>query len=130
GFEFAQPVALGASYTVTVATNPAGHGCRVASGGNGTVSGDQPPAVSIAYTGPVEAVTLAGPWGWTFDPTEETQSFDGSIAVQDVALTISGASLASARVADQAVTVGQPSPRISLALGTTMVPVALTAAGG
>ncbi|HMG53747.1 MAG TPA: hypothetical protein VK601_09695, partial [Kofleriaceae bacterium] len=97
GFEFAGALAPDASYTVTVATSPARHTCVVASGGNGTVTDAALPEVSIGCTGPVDAVTLSGPWGWTFDPSEDGQSFDGSVAVQDVAFTITGDSLTSAR---------------------------------
>jgi hypothetical protein len=129
-FEFAPELAPEASYIVTVVSEPASHRCVVASGGNGTVSETEPSEVSIGCTGPVGTVTLVGTWNWTFDPTEETQSFDGSIAVQDVALMVSGSSVLSARVADRAVEVGALSPRIDLALGATVVPVALTAGGG
>jgi drug/metabolite transporter superfamily protein YnfA len=155
-FGFAEPLVEGASYTVTVATNPGKHTCVVDAGGNGMVdpTGEDPrpagkavgvpsprdtaspighadvTAVSVACTGPVGAVVLSGLWGWTFDPTEEMQTFAGSIAVQDVALTISGASLMTARVGDAAATLDEQTPPINLPLGATMVPVALTASGG
>jgi hypothetical protein len=73
---------------------------------------------------------LSGPWGWTFDPTEEIQRFTGSIAAQEVALTISGTNLIRAQVRDMAVTLGEETPPIALPLGTTTVPVTLTASVG
>jgi FG-GAP repeat len=129
-FEFSQPLAQGASYTVTVETSPSQHSCVVAAGGSGRVSDAALAEVAVACTGPLGVLTLSGPWAWTFDPTEEQQTFDGSIAVQDVALAVYGSDLLSMRVADQAVTIGQVTAPIRLALGMTMVPVALTASGG
>ena len=83
---------------MTVATNPVQHTCVVDGGGNGMVADADVTSVSIACTGPAVSIALSGPWGWTFDPTQETQTFAGSIAMQDVVLTISGSELTDATV--------------------------------
>lgn len=61
-FGFTEPLAPGASYTVTVATNPAKHTCVVDTGGNGTVADVDVTSVSIVCTGPAVAIALSGPW--------------------------------------------------------------------
>jgi hypothetical protein len=129
-FHFAEQLDPGTSYTVTVATNPVEHTCVVDGGGNGMVADADITSVSIACTGPAMSIALSGPWGWAFDPTQETQTFAGSIAMQDVALTVSGSELSSASVNGVEATLGQPVPALALPLGTTMVPVAVTARSG
>jgi hypothetical protein len=113
-----------------VAANPVQHTCVVDAGGNGTVAEAEVTSLSIACTGPAMSVALSGPWGWSFDPTEEIQTFAGSIATQEVTLMVSGNSLRSASVDGAAVTLGQTTAPIALPLGQRMVPVALTASGG
>src|SRR5690349_22490943 len=81
-FHFAERLPPGTSYAVTVATNPVQHTCVVDGGGNGIVADADVTSVSIACTGPVMSIALSGPWGWTFDPTREMQTFEGSIATQ------------------------------------------------
>src|SRR5512140_1036640 len=129
-FSFPKPLGSGTSYTVTVATSPAGHSCVVDSGGNGTVADIDVMNVAVACSGPVMAIELSGQWGSTFDATKDTQTFDGSIMVQDIALTISGSSLSSATVNGTAVPLGKQTAPLALPLGPTTVPVALTAEGG
>ena len=129
-FSFAKPLAKGASYTVTVATNPASHSCVVAVGGNGTVADADITNSSVLCTGPAKDIALTGQWGWRFDPTSETQQFSGSILAQDVALTIAGDDLTGATISGAAATIGAKTAPIALALGTTTMPVALTAKGG
>jgi hypothetical protein len=128
-FTFAEAPATGTSYTVTVATNPAQHSCVVEDGANGIVADSDTAKLSIACTGPA-GITFSGPWGWIFDPTQETQTFSGTIATQEVALTITGNSLTGARVGGSVATIGQPTGTIALPLGTSTVPVALTANSG
>jgi hypothetical protein len=94
-FSFPQRLASGTSYTVTVATDPASHSCVVDAGGDGTVADVDVMNVSVACNGPVMAVELSGQWGWTFDPTQDTQMFAGSVIVQDVRVTVSGSSSSS-----------------------------------
>src|SRR5512140_3063686 len=89
-FRFAEPLDPGASYTVTVATNPVSHTCVIDGGGNGMVADADVTGVSVVCTGPAVSIALSGPWGWTFDPTREAQTFAGSIVMQEVTLTISG----------------------------------------
>jgi trimeric autotransporter adhesin len=129
-FHFAERLPPGTSYTVTVATNPVQHTCVVDGGGNGTVADDDVTSVSVACTGPAISIALSGPWGWTFDPTQETQTFEGSIATQSVVLTVSGNELSSASVNGTAALLGQPTPALALPLGKTMVPLAVTSRSG
>ena len=129
-FHFPPQFAPGASYTVTVVTNPVQHTCMVDGGGNGVVADAEVASVSIACTGPAMTVGFSGPWGWTFDPTEETQTFAGSVVAQAVALTIGGGSLTSATVNGAAAALGQPSAAIPLPLGPTSVRVGVSASGG
>ncbi|HMG21222.1 MAG TPA: integrin [Kofleriaceae bacterium] len=129
GFEFTEPVARGASYQVMVTSSPPGHACAAAAGAGGTVADAELPEVSVGCVGPIEGIALSGPWGWQFDPSEDSQRFDGSIAVQQVSLTVHGSALTGARVADGEVTVGQPTAPIALQLGSTVLPVAVTAGG-
>ena len=129
-FSFAKRLEKGASYTVTVATNPLSHTCVVAVGGNGTITDADITNTSILCTGPAKDIVLTGQWGWRFDPTSEIQQFSGSILAQDVALTIAGDDLTGATIGGTVATIGLKTAPISLALGTTVVPVALTAKGG
>jgi hypothetical protein len=129
-FHFAELLDPGTSYIVTVAASPVEHTCVVDGGGNGMVAAADVTSVSIACTGPAMSIALSGPWGWTFDPTQDTQTFAGSIAMQDVVLTVSGSDLSSASVNGVGATLGQPTPALALPLGTMMVPVAVTAQSG
>src|SRR5678816_4255803 len=126
----AERLTPGTPYTVTVAANPVQHTCVVDGGGNGMVTDADVMSVSIACAGPVMSIALSAPWDWTFDPTLETQTFEGSIATQNVVLTISGSELGSANVNGTAALLGQPTQALALPLGTTMVPVAVTARSG
>jgi hypothetical protein len=128
-FHFAERLPPGTEYTVTVATSPVQHTCVVDGGGNGIVADADVTSVSIACTGPA-SIALSGPWGWTFDPTQETQTFEGSIATQDVVLTVSGSELRSASMNGTAALLDQPAPALALPLGKTMVPVAVIARSG
>jgi len=129
-FKFPDPIGGGASYTVTVASNPPNHTCAVDSGGNGAVADSDVTKVSVACTGPATSIALSGLWSWTFDPTQDMQTFSGSIAAQSVALTVTGSSLTGAEVNGVAATLGAKTAPIQLPLGTTTVAVALTASGG
>jgi hypothetical protein len=129
-FRFEKQLAPGTSYTVTVATNPVQHTCVVDSSGNGVVAEADVTSVSIACTGPAVAIALSGPWAWMFDPTEDTQVLAGSVIMQDVALTVSGSSVSSASINGTAAKLGEQSAPIALPLGSTMIPVTLTASGG
>jgi len=129
-FSFPRPLGSGTSYTVTVATSPAGHTCVVDGGGGGTVADRDVMNVAVACSGPVMAVELSGQWGAAFDATKDTQTFAGSIVVQDIALTVSGSSLSSVTVNGTAVPLGKPTAPLALPLGATTVPVALIAGGG
>jgi len=129
-FGFPDDVGGGASYTVTVATNPPNHTCTVDSGGNGTIGATDVTTVLVACTGPATEIAFSGQWHWTFDPTKDMQTFAGSIAAQDVVLTVSGSTLTGALVSGAAVVLGAKTAPIRLPLGATTVPVALTATGG
>ena len=129
-FTFPDDLGGGASYTVTVATSPPNHTCTVDSGGNGAIATNDVTTVSVACTGPATAIAFSGQWNWTFDPTKDTQTFAGSIAAQDVVLTVTGSTLTGALVGGTAVGLGAKTTPIRLPLGTSMVAVALTASGG
>lgn len=129
-FKFPDPISGGVSYTVSVASNPPNHTCMVDSGGNGTVADSDVTKVSIACTGPASSIALSGLWNWTFDPTQDMQTFSGSIAAQSVALTVTGNSLTGAMVNGVAATLGAKTAPVQLPLGITTVAVALTASGG
>ena len=129
-FRFAERLALGTSYTVTVATNPVQHTCVVDGGGNGMVANTDVASVSIACMGPSVSISLSGPWGWTFDPTQDTQTFAGSVAMQDVVFTVSGSEFISASVNGAEAVLGHPTPAVALPLGAMMVPVTVTARSG
>jgi FG-GAP repeat protein len=129
-FRFPPQFAPGASYTVTVVSNPVQHTCIVDGGGNGVVGDAETTSVSIACTGPAMTVAFSGPWAWTFDPTEETQTFAGSVIAQDVALTIGGGGVTSATINGTAATLGQPTAAMALPLGPTSVRIGVTASGG
>ncbi|HEX3760051.1 MAG TPA: FG-GAP repeat protein, partial [Kofleriaceae bacterium] len=129
-FRFPPQFAPGASFTVTVVTNPVQHTCVVDGGGNGTVGDAEVTSVSIACTGPEMTVGFSGPWAWRFDPTEETQTFSASVMAQEVAVTIGGGTLLGATVDGTAATLGAPSAAVALALGPTSVHVGVSASGG
>jgi ABC-type Fe2+-enterobactin transport system substrate-binding protein len=129
-FQFAELFAPGASYTVTVAANPVQHTCVIEAGANGVVPDTDAMSVSVACTGPVVDIALSGPWEWRFDPTQDTQTFAGSIVAQDVAFAIISSNVSSAKVNGTPVTLGQETAPIALPLGTLMVPVAVTVSGG
>jgi hypothetical protein len=129
-FHFQPQFAPGTSYTVTVVTNPVQHTCIVDGGGNGVVPDADAASVSIACTGPAMTVGFSGPWAWTFDPTEETQTFAGSVVAREVALTISGPRITGATVNGTALPLGQPSATIALPLGPTSAHIGVTASGG
>lgn len=129
-FLFEDQLAPRTSYTVTVTTNPVQHTCIVDSGGTGVVADTDVMNVSIACTGPAAMIVLSGPWGWTFDPTQEIQTFSGSVAFQDITLMVHGSSLSSATVNGSPVVFDKAIAPIPLQLGSTTLPVALTASGG
>ncbi|HWO23166.1 MAG TPA: FG-GAP repeat protein [Kofleriaceae bacterium] len=128
-FSFARRLAVGASYAVTVVAQPPYHSCTVDAGGNGTVEDADVMNLVVGCRGPAE-VSLWGPWGWAFDPTQDTQRFAGSVAVQEVALTVGGSDVTSASVGGTPVALGAKTAPIRLPLGATMVPVTLMARGG
>lgn len=128
-FNFAERLAQGASYTVTVATNPAKHACIVDAGGNGLVGDADVTNISITCTGPEVAIALSGEWGARFDPSRESQTFHGSFIAQEVTLTISGSSLTGATVGNAPATLGKATAPIALPLGITTLQVALSASG-
>ena len=89
-FHFPTPLAPGASYVVTVLASPYLHTCAVEVGGNGVMSDEDITSLSVACTGPEVSVAFAGGHGWTFDASADSQSFDGSVFDDQVALTVTG----------------------------------------
>jgi hypothetical protein len=127
-FEFPGSLPAGTPFAVSVTSSPELHSCAV-DGGAGVLGEAGAPELVVRCAGPVDGIDLSGAWGWAFDPSEESQAFDGSIAAQAVALTVRGSRLTSARVGDAAVAIDQPTAPIALPLGSLVVPVALTASG-
>ena len=127
---FERVLDIGTSYAVTVAADPAQHSCVIEAGGNGVVSDADILTVSIACRVPEVMIALSGLWGWTFDSTQDTQRFAGSIAAQDVAFTVSGSRLTGASVGGIAAALGTKTTPIALPLGSSIVPIELTASGG
>jgi len=128
-FSFARRLAAGTSYAVTVLAQPPYHSCTVDAADNGIVAYADVTTLVVGCRGPAE-VSLSGPWGWAFDPTQDTQRFAGSVAVQEVALTVSGSDVTSASVGGTPVALGAKTAPIRLPLGSTRVPVTLMARGG
>src|SRR5262249_28406915 len=83
-----------------------------------------------ACQGPDVAIALSGAWGWSFDPTQEVQTFVGPLAARDVALTVTSTFATQASVAGATVALGEPTVPIALPLGARTVPVSLQARGG
>jgi len=128
-FSFSRRIATGASYAATVVSPPPYHSCTIDAGGNGIVADADVTTLVVGCRGPAE-VSLSGLWGWAFDPTQDTQRFAGSVAVQEVALTVSGNDVTSASVGGTPVVLGAKTAPIRLPLGSTTVPVMLAARGG
>jgi len=130
-FNFSRRLASGTSYAVTVVSSPPYHSCMIDAGGNGIVADADVTKLVVGCRGPAGvSVSLSGPWGWAFDPTQETQRFAGSVAVQEVALTVSGSDVTSASVGGTPVVLGTKTAPIRLPLGLSTVPVMLAARGG
>jgi hypothetical protein len=129
-FRFDAALAAGSPYAVTVAHSPAQHDCVIEHGGRGVVADASAPGVSVACTGPAVAIALSGAWGWSFDPTQEVQTFAGPLAAKAVALTVSGTAATQARVDGAAVPLGAQTAPIALPLGSRVVPVSFQAGGG
>ena len=127
-FQFPVRLAPGTSYSVTVKSDPYLHTCVVDAAGNGVVE-DDVTGVSIACTGPETSVAFSGNHGWTFDPTQNSQSFDGSVFVEDVALRVTGLILTGAKVNGVATPLGAPAS-VALSFGTTRATLQVTAPAG
>ena len=129
-FGFDAALAAGSSYAVTVARSPAQHDCVIEHGGTGVVGNAGAPSVSVACKGPDVAIAFSGAWGWSFDPTQEVQTFAGPLAAQDVALTLRGAAAMQASLDGAALALGQPSAPLDLPLGSRIVPVRFETSDG
>jgi trimeric autotransporter adhesin len=129
-FSFPKSIAPGTPYVVTVAASPMQHWCTIDGNGNGIVENADIMNVSVKCTGPMVQIVLSGRWGRSFDPTQDMQMFSGSLAMQDVTLKISGGSLTGATVNGISATLGAETVPILLPLGSTTLPVSLTASGG
>jgi len=128
-FQFPVRLAPGASYSVTVMSAPYLHDCVVDAAGNGVVEDGDVTGVSIACTGPEVTVAFSGDHGWSFDPTQNSQTFDGSVFVKDVALTVTGLILTGAKVNGADTALGAAAP-VALTVGTTRVMLQVTAPAG
>jgi hypothetical protein len=129
-FRFDAALAAGSAYAVTVARSPAQHDCVIEYGGSGAAADASAPSVSVACKGPDVAIALSGAWGWSFDPTQEVQTFAGPLGARDVALTVTGTAAMQASIAGATVAPGEPTAPFALPLGTRTVPVSVQASGG
>jgi FG-GAP repeat len=128
-FSFSRRLVSGTSYAVRVVSSPPYHSCTIDAGGNGIVEDADIMRLVVGCRGPAE-ISLSGPWGWAFDPTQDTQRFAGSVVVQEVVLTVSGSDVTSASVGGTPVVLGAKTAPIRLPLGLITVPVTLMARGG
>ena len=129
-FRFEAGLTAGLPYTVSVAQNPAQHDCVIERGGSGVVADTSPPTVSVACHGPSAAIALSGAWGWSFDPTEEVQTFTGPLAAQAVELTVNGTASMLASIDGATVPLGEQNASIALPLGSRTVPVSFRTSDG
>ncbi|HVV84016.1 MAG TPA: FG-GAP repeat protein [Kofleriaceae bacterium] len=122
-FAFTSHVLDGESYLVTVADDGPDHDCVVANG-SGRVDGADVTDLDVECTNLIpHGIAISTPVDFTFDPRTTHYPLAVSILQQEVSVTVSGPTLTSAKVAGQAVTIGQPSPPVPLGQGMTTVPV-------
>lgn len=129
-FQFPARLAPGTSYSVTILTLPYLHTCVVDAAGNGVVENANITSVSVACTGPELSLAFSGNHGWTFDPTRNSQTFDGSVFIEEVALTVTGLIVTGAKVNGADTALGAPSRPVALTVGMTPVIVEVTAPAG
>ena len=116
GFNFDSVLDDGASYSVTVATQPEHHTCAVVDGA-GTIAGGDVTTIGIDCEGPAVAVSLSLPYPFAFDPAATSQSLDVSIVAQEVSATVTSVEATAITVGGVPVTSGVPSAPQSLAFG-------------
>lgn len=131
-FSFPTTISEGASYVVSLASNPTMHLCTI-SRGKGVAGPVNVSSIDVACTGPSVSIAASSPAPWIFDPTQDAQpTLAASLLLQDITLTISSPSglVTSAQVAHIPVAIGSPSPPQKLGLGVTKIDVDITAQGG
>jgi hypothetical protein len=126
-FEVPDAVRAGTAYTLTVDHAPAEHTCVIDINASGAIGGDP---IDVACQGPAVSITAKDHADWVFDPTQDTQTFLGSVIASDVVLTVAGPTLASAQVGGAPATLAAPQPAIPLAYGATQIAVQVTAQSG
>ncbi|HVV87223.1 MAG TPA: FG-GAP repeat protein [Kofleriaceae bacterium] len=122
-FTFAARVADGDSYLVTVADDGPDHDCALTNG-SGRVNGSDVTDLAVTCTNLIpHGVAISAAVTFTFDPRVTHYPLPVSVLQQETSVTVTGASLTDATVADQAVTIGQPSSPVPIAPGAGVVPV-------
>jgi hypothetical protein len=122
-FVFDERLDDGTVYVVTVGNAGADHQCTIGNG-NGRVDGADVTDLAVTCTNTIaHALAISTPVPFTFDPRMTRYPLAVSILQQEVSVTVTGASLTSATVAGQPVTVGQPSAPVPLGQGVTTVAV-------
>lgn len=122
GFNFDSVLDDGASYSVTVATQPEHHTCAVVDGA-GTIAGGDVTTIGIDCEGPAVAVSLSLPYPFAFDPAATSQSLDVSIVAQEVSATVTSVEATAITVGGVPVTSGVPSAPQSLAFGANALAI-------
>ena len=122
-FAFTHRLADGTSYLVSVVDDGPDHDCTVTNG-SGRIDGADVRDLAVACTNLVpHGVAISTPVPFTFDPRVTRYPLAVSILQQEVSVTVTGATLTSAKVAGQPVTLGQPSPPVPLGPGMTTIDV-------
>lgn len=129
-FQLPDRLSPGTSYSVTVENNPFDHVCVVDKAGNGVVTSDGADMLDVACRGPDVAITFAGHPEWVFDPTQDDQTFPGSIFVHEAVMTIDGSALASASNVGATVALGAPLSSYSFSVGDNPFQIDLTSRSG
>jgi hypothetical protein len=126
GFNFDSVLDDGASYSVTVATQPEHHTCAVVDGA-GTIAGGDVTTIGIDCEGPAVAVSLSLPYPFAFDPAATSQSLDVSIVAQEASATVTAVEATAITVGGVPVTSGVPSAPQSLAFGANALAIRVEA---
>jgi hypothetical protein len=125
GFTFDHALASGASYVVEVVDDGPDHECAVTNGSGRIDGADVELAVECTNLIP-HGLTLASPVPFTFTPRTTSYALPVSLLQQGVEVIVTGPTLTGATVAGQPVTLGQASASVTLAAGTTSVPVVVS----
>jgi hypothetical protein len=132
GFAFDPLLDGGASYAVSIESNPIRHTCEIIGGRNGAIAPGEGVPVDVACTGPDVGIELASAAPWMFDRSLDLSEITASVLVQRVSLIVRNGdgTIETAKVEGAPVVFGMASRAQDLALGTTSISVHVTARGG